>query len=67
MLPGRDELQKPAFLSFAVVDQSTGTCRGADDIFSAEAICTLIAEVLQQVVDEEFQAASCWDLIPSMN
>lgn len=25
------------------------------------------AEILQEVVDEQFQAASCWDLIPSMN
>ena len=24
-------------------------------------------EILQEVVDEQFQAASCWGLIPSMN
>ena len=24
-------------------------------------------EILQEVVDKEFQAASCWGLIPSMN
>jgi len=24
-------------------------------------------EILQEVVDEKFQAASCWGLIPSMN
>jgi hypothetical protein len=26
-----------------------------------------VPEILQEVVDEEFQAASCWGLIPSMN